>query len=619
MKLNDFNKNFFSYFQLGLNSAKVKMYAESINYFEKSVELNPESVEALTNLAASYSEIGENIKAERCLMLALAKKPNNQDVLINLAKVLQFQGKYKEAVEYFYQLTTSHPLSKKTWQSFGDFLRFVGKNEASIKCYKKIISIDANDVDAYVSLVSAYKSLRNYEAVVETYKLLKSINPNLPFIEGYLFHYKMMACDWTNYDQHIKLIRDGIANLLPVAEPFGSQAFLFSEIELREVAKIFCAKTHPIISYEGNKKNKSNKKIKVAYLCGEFRYQATSILLVGVIESHNKDLFEVIALDNGYDDRSDIRSRLNKSFDEIVDISKKGDYEIAEIIKKKNVDILINLNGYFGLGRPNVFAMKPAPIQINFLGFPGTIGADYIDYIIADEITIPESSKKNYCEKVLYLNRPYQCNDNKRKKPERKFVRRDLGLPENSFVYCCFNNNYKITPSMFDLWLKILIRVPDSVLWLIEDNHSASKNLRNYAKSKNFDDSRLIFAPRFNLDDHLSRHSCADLFLDTSPYNAHTTASDALWAGLPILTLRGTTFPGRVSESLLNSLGLSELVVESPDDYIQKAVYFAQNKNILDNLKKKLSLSFNTSKLYDTEGFTKEYEALLKEIVTSQS
>ncbi len=609
-------KNFESYFYLGLDAVKKKKFVEAVNYFEKSRKLNPESVESLINLAASYSEIGKNFEAEKCLMLALDKRPNNEDILINLAKVLQFQEKYQEVAECFYKLTTIYPLSKKTWQNFGNFLKIVGKYEQSIKCFKKIISIDSGDIEAYLSLINAYKSTRNYEEVISTYQLLKKINPNLPFLEGYLFHYKMMACDWSDYENHVNSIKEGIKNSLPVAEPFGSQAFLLSEDELHKVAKIFCSKNHPLDNVSSQKNRQKNKKIKIAYLSGEWRYQATSILLVGVIEQHDKSIFEVIALDNGYDDGSELRRRLNNAFDKIIDISNKSDYEVAEIIKFNNIDILVNLNGYFGLGRQNVFAMRPAPVQVNFLGFPGTIGADYIDYIIADRITIPEQSKKYYSEKVIYLDRPYQCNDNKRDKPKDKFLRRDLDLPSDAFVYCCFNNNYKITPVIFDSWLEILSQVPNSIIWLIEDNKIASQNLVNYAKRKNFDDSRLIFAPRFQMAEHLSRHRCADLFLDTTPYNAHTTASDALWAGLPILTLRGTTFPGRVCESLLNSLGLQELVVDSYDEYVEKAIYIANNKDYLEKIKNKLNNQLATSKLFDTKGYVLEYESLLKKITT---
>ncbi len=608
------NNKFESFFHLGLNAAKNKKFTEAVNYFEKSIELNPESVESLINLAASYSEIGKNFEAEQSLMLALEKRPNNEDILINLAKVLQFQKKYQRVAECFYSLTSIYPLSKKTWQNFGEFLKVVGKYEQSIKCFKKVISIDDSDLEAHLSLCNLYKSIRNYEEVIKTYESLKVIDPNLPFLEGYLFHYKMMVCDWYEYDKHVKTIKEGINNSLPVAEPFGSQAFLLCEEELFKVAKIFCSKTYPSQNLSLQKNRQKNKKIKIAYLSGEWRYQATSILLIGLIENHDKSLFEVIALDNGYDDGSELRLRLNKAFDSIIDISNKSDYEVAELIKFNNIDILVNLNGYFGLGRQNVFAMRPAPVQVNFLGFPGTIGADYIDYIIADKITIPDQSKKYYAEKVIYLERPYQCNDNKRDKPKERFSRKDLGLPSDAFVYCCFNNNYKITPVIFDSWLEILNQVPNSIIWLIEDNKSASDNLKNYAKRKNFDYSRLIFAPRFEISEHLSRHKCADLFLDTTPYNAHTTASDALWAGLPILTLRGTTFPGRVCESLLNSLGLQELVVDNYDEYVKKAVYIANNRVYLEKIKSKLNSELSVSKLFDTRGYAHEYELLLKKI-----
>ena len=304
----------------------------------------------------------------------------------------------------------------------------------------------------------------------------------------------------------------------------------------------------------------SNPRIRVGYVSGEFRHQATSILMAELFELHDRGRFELFAFDNGMDDGSEIRRRVVAAFDEMVDISRLPDAAAAAAIRARRVDILVDLNGYFGRARQGIFALRPCPIQVNYLGFPGTIGVDYVDYIIADPIVIPPEHRPFYTEKVVHLPETYQVNDRKRRIAERTPTRGEVGLPEAGFVFCCFNNNYKITPTVFDVWMRLLGQVAGSVLWLLEDNPTAARNLRREAQARGIAPERLVFAPRVRLDEHLARHRLADLFLDTLPCNAHTTASDALWAGLPILTALGSAFPGRVAASLLYAAGLPELV-----------------------------------------------------------
>jgi predicted O-linked N-acetylglucosamine transferase (SPINDLY family) len=259
-----------------------------------------------------------------------------------------------------------------------------------------------------------------------------------------------------------------------------------------------------------------------------------------------------------------------------------------------------------------VFSYKPAGVQINYLGFPGTIGSKYIDYILCDQTVIPPQSKKFYNEKIIYLPDSYQSNDTKRSISNKIFLRQELSLPDESFVFCCFNNNYKITPNMFDIWTRLLNKVNNSVLWLIEGNAEATLNLKKEFKIRNIDSSRLIFAKRMKLEDHLARHKNADLFLDTLPYNAHTTASDSLWAGLPVLTLLGKTFPGRVAASLLKALDLPEMITYSENEYIDKAEDFAFNPKKLKLIKDKLNFSKVTKPLFNSELFCRNLENAFK-------
>jgi len=328
-----------------------------------------------------------------------------------------------------------------------------------------------------------------------------------------------------------------------------------------------------------------------------------------LFELHDHNRFELIAFDNGWDDGSAIRRRIERAFDAIVDIAQLGDAEAAAAIRGRQVDILVNLNGYFGLGRQGVFSQRPCPVQVNWLGFPGTLGTDYIDYIVADRHVIPPGHDAYYAEKVVRLPDTYQPNDRQRRIAERAPGRAEVGLPGAGFVFCCFNNSYKVTPDVFDVWMSLLRRVDGSVLWLLENNHEAVRNLRGEAQRRGVAPERLVFAPRMHLDDHLARHRLADLFLDTLPYNAHTTASDALWAGLPLLTCTGSTFPGRVAGSLLHAVGLPELITHSLEDYGALALRLATSPGELAAVRAKLAANRATCPLFDTDRFRRHIES----------
>jgi predicted O-linked N-acetylglucosamine transferase (SPINDLY family) len=349
-------------------------------------------------------------------------------------------------------------------------------------------------------------------------------------------------------------------------------------------------------------------KVRIGYLCGELREQATSHLLVGVLERHDSSRFEVYGFDSGWNDQSDMRRRIETALHRVIDISKLSDASAAAAIRENQIDILVNLNGYFGKQR-RACLQSGASIQVNYLGFPGTIVAKYIDYIIADRCVIPEAQSVYYTEKVVYLPNSYQANDRKKQIATREFGRVECGLPETGFVFCCFNNSYKILPETFNCWMRILKRVEGSVMWLLENNPSAASHLRSAAGSLGVDPQRLVFAGRTLLPDHLARHRLAELFLDTLPYNAHTTASDALWAGLPVLTCLGETFAGRVCASLLNAVNLPELVATTIEDYERMAVELATNPEKLTELKRKLGERRLTTPLFDTNQFTKHIEA----------
>jgi predicted O-linked N-acetylglucosamine transferase (SPINDLY family) len=434
------------------------------------------------------------------------------------------------------------------------------------------------------------------------------------YLLGQSHHQMMLACDWTGYEKNITEIASLTNEGRKGADPFGFQGIVNSEDLLKKCAEIYSNDKYPIQDGVAQNLKYQNKKVRIGYLCGEFRQQATSILMTRVWELCDRTKFEIFAFDNGWDDSSDYRQRINKAFSNIFDISRLSDLDAAKLIQSNQIDILVNLNGFFGLGRQGIFSYRPAPIQVNYLGFPGTIGAKYIDYLIADKVVIPENSKKYYVEKIAYIPNSYQANDNQRKISTRSFTKAELGLPDNSFVFACFNNNYKITPSTFDSWMRILKHSQKSVLWLLSDNTVAKNNLIKEAALRGIHSSRLVFAERMPLSEHLARHRQADLFLDTLPYNAHTTASDALWAGLPVLTCIGTSFAGRVAASLLNAIDLSELITNTQLEYETLAIELAMNPQKIANIKLRLSNNRSKSPLFDTSLFTRNLESAYMKI-----
>jgi predicted O-linked N-acetylglucosamine transferase (SPINDLY family) len=353
----------------------------------------------------------------------------------------------------------------------------------------------------------------------------------------------------------------------------------------------------------------SHDRIRIAYFSPDFCNHAVGQLAVGMFEAHEKSRFETIAISYGRDDGSQLRHRIKSAFNDFIDVRAMTDADVAAFIHRREIDILVDLSGLTRYNRFGVVLRRVAPIQVNFLGYPGTAGAACMDYIVADPTIIPDDHFSFYSEKVVWLPDAYQPNDDKRRISDRKPRRSECGLPETAFVFCCFNNNYKITPEIFDIWMRLLKAKEGSVLWLIATNASAEGNLRREAQKRGISSERLIFAPKLPLADHLARSGQADLFLDTMPYNAHTTGSDALWAGVPLVTCLGSTFASRVAPSLLKAVGLDELITNSLAEYEALALKLAREPALLATVRAKLKRNRETYALFDTARFTRHLEA----------
>lgn len=585
------------------------MQAESL--LKAILESMPDNPDALHLMGVVCGMQGRPNEALAFFQQCLVVAPKNAMLRFNLAKALSALQKDAEAIEHHQEAASLDPANPDVWINYGRSLDNLRMREEALSCYEKAVALKPDSVEGWFNKGKICGELKRYEEALHSYIRAYQLRPSEPFLLGIILHYKMLICDWLDLDVLYERVLYELRNGQKVVEPFGFQGISDSESDLLLAAKIFANERYPLAKEITKAPIRArSEKIRVAYLCGEFRDQATSVLMTGIYESHDAEKFEIFALDNGWNDGGVLRGRMEKVFKEIIDISKMPDLSVAELIKSLNIDILVNLNGYFGEARSNVFAQHAAPIQVNFLGFPGTLGAPYMDYLIADEIVIPPESREHYVEKIAYMPHSYQANDAKRIISERRFSRSELGLPEQGFVFCCFNNNYKITPQTYDSWMRVLKAVEGSVLWLIEDNPLAANNLKAEAEKRGISPERIIFASRLPLPEHLARHRYADLFLDTLPYNAHTTASDALWAGLPVLTCMGKTFPGRVASSLLNALEAPELVTQSSEEYEHMAIEFANNPTRLQDIKNKLLTNRLEKPLFNTQMFAKDLEAL---------
>ena len=605
---------------IGVVFQKLRNFDQAILQYKKAITYKNLYLDAYVNLANLFKETKQFEEAIKNYDLAINLNPKLAEVYNNKGNALKEIRKFEEAIKNYDLAINLNPKLAEVYNNKGNALKEIRKFEEAIKNYDLAINLNPNFAEAYFNTATALQDIKNFEKAVLYFEKALLLDKEIPFCKGYLLHAKMLCCNWSGLNELYKEIYNDVEKNRYSATPFGYQAICDDESNLQKCAQLYSSKRFPEVKNNlFSKKVSKNKKIKIGYLCGEFREQATSILMTEVWEKHNKEDFEIIAFDSGWDDKSLRRNRIINAFDKFIDISKVSDLDAAKIIYKEQIDILINLNGFFGTGRPVVFSYRPAGIQINYLGFPGTIGSKYIDYILCDQTVVPPESKKFYNEKIIYLPDSYQANDTKRNISDKKFLREELSLPKESFVFCCFNNNYKITPNMFDVWARLLKKIDNSVLWLIDGNSEATENLKKEAKIRNIDVSRLIFAKRMKLEDHLARHKNADLFLDTLPYNAHTTASDSLWAGLPVLTCLGKAFPGRVAASLLKSLDLPELITYSENEYISKAEELALNPEKLTLIKNKLDTNKFSQPLFNTELFCRNLESAFKIIFEKYS
>jgi len=593
----------------------LKRYDDAVGDFDRAIELNPQYAEAFFNKGKSLTLLKRFEEASSAFETTLALRPELAEAWLGRGNVLCERKQYADALAAYDRALALKAELAEAWLGRGNLFQRLRCHQDALAGFDRAVALKADLVEAWIGCGEILSMLKRHEEAAQAYARILEIDPQRLFIKGLLLHQKMSSCAWNGIAALIAEIDRDLSSGKPSGEPFGWQGVAKSPHSLQRCAELFNAARYPAKSRDLPRRLlPDHRKIRVGYSSGEFRDQATSHLIVGVLEQHDKSRFEIIGFDNGWSDGSDVRRRIEAGLSEIVDIRRLSDEAAASVIRDHQIDILVNLNGYFGEERTGVFAERPAPVQVNYLGFPGTLGAPYMDYIIADRCVIPSGREEFYEEKVAYLPECYQANDDKKEMAARIFSRAECGLPPHGFVFCSFNNSYKIVPEVFDCWMRLLTKISGSVLWLIGNSASAVSNLRREASMRGVNPDRLVFADRMPLASHLARHRLADLFLDTLPYNAHTTASDALWAGLPVLTRIGSTFPGRVCASLLGAVGLPELITSTEEAYQDLAIELASDPQKLAAIKQKLASNRLTKPLFDTLFFTRSIEAAYEEM-----
>ena len=656
-----------SLLMLGVVYAEAQQYRQAVASFDRVLALDPshsaarsnreailpmiqgqlESETALTQRALALQTGGKIQEAAALFRQALEINPNQFVALYSLAVIGLNSANVEEGLHFAERCRLAEPQAAASWYIHGAALKSARRFAEAIQSLDRALSLDPNHLEAFVTKGHVYGEQKQYAlSLVEFnnvltrdpghaqalnnaatllsilnqhaesarfYEQLATLHPEFDFVLGALSHAKLHCCDWEGFYTLQKRIIDGVRAGKRVCRQLAFLAVSDSSKDQLKCARIVSEHSYPrnaIQLWRGERYQ--HDRIRVGYLSPDLREHPVGHLFAGVMEKHDKKRFEIYAFSLGVDDGSSLRKRFMAAADHFIDVRAKPSLEVAQIIRQHEVDILVDLAGPTMDAQPDVYGFKPAPVQVLYLGYPGTSGADYMDYILADRTVIPEEHKKFYAEKVLYLPGCYLPTDPKLVFSERTPTREEMSLPAEGFIFCSFNHDYKINPPVFDVWMRILTRVEGSVLWLMRLNNAAEENLRKEAEKRGIDRSRLIFATRVpSVSDHLARYRLAGLFLDTTPYNAHTTSTDALRSGLPVLTVEGGSFQSRVATSVLRTVGVPELAVKNLAEYEETAVRLALNPAELAALKERVRSQVSASCLADADAFTKGVEAAL--------
>ena len=577
--------------------------------FDQAIALQADYAEAFYNRATVLQQQARLEEALAAYGRAIALRENYADAINNAGIVLQELGRASEAIDLYRPLLERMPAHADACNNLGTALLAEGRADEARAAFEQALAHQPDFPEAFCNLGNARRELGDLTGAIAAYRDALRLRPDDAGAFSQLIYHRAQACAWEGYEADQEKLVDMARRGIRVP-PFYLLSTPASASDQLSCARHWATSiSPPRTALFHHRPRAGRERIRLGYLSGDFHQHATAQLMAELFECHDRDRFEVFAYSYGPDDHSPMRARLAAAFDRFVDIRARSHHEAAELIHAEGVDILVDLKGYTHHARPAISAYRPAPVQVSYLGYPATMGADFIDYIIVDPFVVPSSQQPFFSERLVHLPRSYQVNDRRREVADARTSRRDVGLPAEGLVLCSFNNSYKISPVFFDIWMRLLRAVPGSVLWLLEANPQVAGNLRSEAEKRGVDSGRLIFAPLAPPAEHLGRHRHADLFLDTLPCNAHTTASDALWAGLPVVTCCGDTFAGRVAGSLLMAIDMPELVTTSLEEYEQAALALARSPQRLIALRRKLQNNREASALFDLPKLTGNIEA----------
>ena len=577
----------------------------------------PETAEDHYALGRSLVLSGDVRRGWLHLQHAMALRPGFALPRVLWGQLLLQEGRSAEALECLKLAAEADPHCAPAHTSLGTALTLSGAARRAVGSYDAAIAIAPGEFRAHLLRGWALRQCGRPDEAVSSLETALRLQPDMPQALSEALVCYAWICDWGGVARALQALRR-IPGALQNVEPSTVIAFSDDPSEQALAARGHAARIASSKRPMPPSRRYDHGRIRVAYVSRDFFAHATSFLMAELFELHDRSEFSICGVSLAGDDGSTVRQRIAQACDQFVTLRDKADHEIARWLREQEVDIAVDLKGLTGFARPGIFALRPAPVQVGYLGHPGTLGASFIDYLIADEFLIPPADQVFYAEKIAYLPDSYQVNDRKRVVSQQTPTRAAAGLPADGLVFCCFNNNWKITAPMFDVWMRLLVAVEGSVLWLLADNRRVVDNLRREAVARGVAAERLIFAARAPNDAHLARHRLADLFLDTLPCNAHTTASDALWSGVPIVTCAGRSFPARVAGSLLGAVGLKELVTHSLEEYEALALALARDRDRLRSLRTHLSHERERLPLFDTPRFCRHLEQAYRQMWRTQ-
>jgi protein O-GlcNAc transferase len=583
---------------------------EALSCCDRAIRIDPAYAEAWSNKGLLLLELKQPQAALDCCDAAIRLKPGFAEAHNNRGLTLRDLGQLAAALDSIETAIGLNPAFAAAHGNHGVALRELGRTDDALTSFDAAIRLAPDHPDAYYNRGNALQDARRLDEALDSFEAALKAGSDDPEVPNQILYLQARMCAWAGA---YPAVDPGILGIETKAvTPFTMLIFDDDGARHLQRARAFSRQRYPSVDVAEPIAPVAKARIRIGYFSADFHDHATMYLLAKLFEAHDKARFEIHAFSYGADRQDAMRRRLVNAVDAFHDVRHLDDKGVADLARAQAIDIAIDLKGHTQHTRSGIFAWRAAPIQINYLGYPGSMGADFIDYIVADKVVIPDGQRGLFSEKVIALPGCYQPNDDERVIAGETPGRTALGLPEQGFVFCSFNNNYKISPIEFGIWMRLLAKVDGSVLWLLRDNVWAEANLRREAAGRGVDPARLIFADRAPLADHLARHRHADLFLDTFTVNAHTTASDALWVGLPVITKIGSSFASRVASSLLHAVGMADLVTATPEGYEQLALDLALHSQKLAAVKTRLVANRLTTPLFQTDPYARHLERAYK-------